>query len=67
MYFLGVYDVNRDQLWGLPYEHQTQGEVLDFLMQLRQRYPEDQRLMSSLITAVPIGLRPFWNGSGTTR
>jgi transposase len=44
MYFFGAYDVNRDQLWGLPYEHQTQGEVLDFLMQLRQRYPDDQRL-----------------------
>lgn len=36
--------MNRGRLWGLPYEHQTQGEVLDFLMQLRQRYPEDQRL-----------------------
>lgn len=44
MYFLGALDVGRDQLWGLPYEHQTQGEVLDFFIQLRQRYPEDQRL-----------------------
>ena len=44
MYFFGALDIGRDDLWGLPYEHQTQGEVLDFFIQLRQRYPEDQRL-----------------------
>jgi len=44
MYFFGAYDVGEDRLWGLPYEHQTQGEVLDFFIQLRRRYPLDQRL-----------------------
>jgi transposase len=44
MYFFGALDVGQDHLWGLPYEHQTQGEVLDFFILLRQRYPEDQRL-----------------------
>lgn len=44
MYFFGAYDVGQDTLWGLPYEHQTQGEVLDFFIQLRTRYPENQRL-----------------------
>jgi hypothetical protein len=44
MYFFGAYDVGQDLLWGLPYEHQTQGEVLDFFILLRQRYPEDRRL-----------------------
>jgi transposase len=44
MYFFGAYDVGQDTLWGLPYEHQTQGEVLDFFIQLRARYPEDRRL-----------------------
>lgn len=44
MYFFGAYDVARDELWGLPYEHQTQGEVLDFFILLRQRYPQDRRL-----------------------
>lgn len=44
MYFFGAYDVGQDTLWGLPYEQQTQGEVLDFFIQLRTRYPEDRRL-----------------------
>jgi transposase len=48
MYFFGAYDVGQDTLWGLPYVQQTQGEVLDFFMQLRARYPEDQRLYAIL-------------------
>jgi hypothetical protein len=44
MYFFGAYDVGADTLWGLPYDHQTQGEVLDFFILLRQRYPAEQRL-----------------------
>lgn len=44
MYLFGAYDVNHDQLWGLPFERQRQGEVLAFFKLLRDRYPPDQRL-----------------------
>jgi transposase len=43
-YFLGAYDLNRDYLWGVFYEHQTQMEVLDFYQEIRHRYPKDLRL-----------------------
>lgn len=44
MYFFGTFDANRDDLWSLPHKRQTRGEVLDFFMLLRQRFPQDQRL-----------------------
>jgi DDE superfamily endonuclease len=43
-YFLGAYDVNRDQLWGLFYEHQTQVEVLNFYQDIRRHYPANVHL-----------------------